>query len=470
MPQVTSAGVGSNLPLEDIIQATLNAERTPRENQLKTRKSLLSVELSGIGSVKSALSSLQTALKELNQISKFQQRTTNITQPSKGEVFTATATSNATPGTFDVEVTNLAQGTRAESAAFASGSSTVVTASGGTLTFTAGSKTFDVTLAAGATLADLREAINDKSDNFGVSANIINTSATDARLVYTSSETGSANNLVVTASTAELTAATVDATGSGAGGSMNIAAGEQAANANAVIDGIAVSSASNTLTDVIQDVTITLKDNTLKTDGSGTHENAKLEILTDKEKTKENINSFIEAYNTLKDTIDAVTGPAGGLGGDTSLRTLENQLFKTLSSTVPGAGNLETLYDVGVEIDNKGKLSLDSTKFDSAANDSFDDIGTIFADATNGVATQLLSFVDPYLGSGGIFTKREDSVNVELRAVQKDFDDLDFRMIKLEETLRQQYAALDSLVASLSSTSAGLTQALSSLPGFTNKS
>jgi len=94
----------------------------------------------------------------------------------------------------------------------------VVTASGGTLTLTAGAKTFDITLAANATLEDLRTAINDATDNFGLSANIINTGGATplSKLVITSSETGAGNDLVITNNTAELDKVSTQANGGGA--------------------------------------------------------------------------------------------------------------------------------------------------------------------------------------------------------------------------------------------------------------
>ena len=188
MASITSAGVGSGLDLESIISATLSAENTPKLAAFAEKEENLQVELSSLGEVKSAMSKLQDTIEKLADIDNFNQRIANIKQPTSddGDLISVTTTSKITPGDFNIEVVELAQGSRATSnAGLFTSTDDVVTASGGTLSFAAGDKSFDLTLDAGATLADLRDAINDSDDNFGVTANIINT-GTESKLVLTS--------------------------------------------------------------------------------------------------------------------------------------------------------------------------------------------------------------------------------------------------------------------------------------------
>ena len=221
MPLITSAGIGSGLDLESIISASVDAENVPKMNAFAAKDEALQVELSAIGEVKSALSQLQDTIEKLADPDNFNKRVANITQPTSddGDLISVTPTSDITPGDFKIEVVAIAQGSRAlsEDGLFATNED-VVSASGGTLSFSAGpDKTFDLTLDAGATLSDLRDAINDSDSNFGVTANIINT-GTEAKLVLTSTVTGAGNDLVITNDNAELDNVSTVANAGGVGG------------------------------------------------------------------------------------------------------------------------------------------------------------------------------------------------------------------------------------------------------------
>ena len=152
MALITSAGVGSGLDLESIISATLDAENLPKLQKFQEKEGELTVELSAVGAVKSSLSSLEDVIDKLADIDNFNKRTATVTQPDSGDLISVTASEDATPAQFNVEVMQLAQGSRAVMAdGLFSSVDDVVTATGGTLTYSAGGDTFDVDLAAGAT-------------------------------------------------------------------------------------------------------------------------------------------------------------------------------------------------------------------------------------------------------------------------------------------------------------------------------
>ena len=460
---ITSAGVGSGLDLEGIIKALVDAENKPKLATLAKREAALTTSLSGVGQVKSALSTLNTAIEALDTSAEFALRTSKVTPAGTNPVISVSTQSTSTPGDFQIEVTQLAQGSRAESTlnAFASTASTV-TASGGTLSFAAGAKSFNITLAANATLADLRDAINGASDNFGVSANIINTGA-GSTLVYTSSETGAGNDLTVTNDTAELDLVSTQANGGGAGG-MSIAAADQAKDATMLIDGISVSSSSNIFLDAIQDTTITA----LETSPAGVTD--KMSIETDKDTIKTKIEAFVTGYNGFIDAASSVYSPAGALASDSGIRSTRDQVVDAISRTVTGAGNFTSLFDLGIKLDNFGKLSFSSTygSLDDALTSSYADVGNFFAGA-DGLALTMKSTLDSYLGSGGIMSDREEDINAQLKKVATDKSSHEYRMELLEKRVREQYSALDVLVAQFQATGSYLTAQLQNLPGFTSK-
>lgn len=462
MAIITSAGVGSGLDLESIIQATVNAEDLPRIKRFETSKTKLTVQLSGLGAVKSSLSAFQDIVKKLADMENFTKRSNSITQPASGDIISVASNSSATPGNFNIKVNQLAQGSRATTNAAFTAPTDVVSASGGKLTIAAGTKTFDVDVAAGATLEEVRAAINNSASNFGVSVNIINTGGAtpESKLVITSNVTGAGNDLTITNDTAELDSISTSAFGGGAGG-LTIAAADQARDAIIEVDGIAVSSSSNVFKDAVQDLTITAKK---ASEGS---ETAKLTVDNDKAAVEALINEFITAYNNAVGTIDYHTKTGGALYGDASMRGLKNQLVNSLSTTVSGAGGFETLFDVGIGLDRNGKLEKSSLvrSISDALLSNYADVGQLFAGA-NGVAKSFETFLETQLESQGSFKFREEALNKSLKDLENDRESHNYRMDQLEAGLRAKYAGLDVLIAQLQSTGSYVTQQLASLPGF----
>lgn len=465
MALITSAGVGSGLDLESIISATINAENMPKLQRFEKAKTRLNVELSGLGAVKASLSALDDVIKKLADVKNFTKRTSTVTQPASGNLISVSSNENATPGNFNIKVTQLAQGSRAMTNGAYTATTDVVSTTAGQLTVGAGDKSFVVDVAAGATLEELRTAINSATGNFGISANIVNTGGAtpEAKLVLTSTVTGDGNDLTITNDNAELDNVSTVAFAGGAGG-LTIAATDQAQNAIIEVDGIAVTSATNKFTDAVQDLTITA----LKL--SENDEKAKLTVDYDKTGVEKLVEKFIEAYNNAVGTLSYHTKPGAALYGDSSMRSLKTQLTNTLSTKVAGAGGFETLFDVGIGLKKDGTLEKSSLvrSVSEALTDSFADVGTIFS-SEGGVAKSFQSLLKNHLDTDGTFKFRQNNLNQSLKDLENDKASHEYRMSQLEVRLRAQYANLDVLIAQMQSTGSYLTQQLANLPGFTNK-
>ncbi|KTG18336.1 flagellar cap protein [Pseudoalteromonas sp. XI10] len=467
MASITSAGVGSGLDLESIISATLSAENTPKMNAFVKKEESLQVELSALGEVKSALSKLQDTVEKLADPDNFDKRIANIKQPTSddGDLISVTPTSDITPGDFNIEVVELAQGSRATSndGLFTS-TDDVVTASGGTLSFAAGDKSFDITLDAGATLADLRDAINDSDLNFGVTANIINT-GTESKLVFTSNVTGTGNDLVITNDNAELDNVSTLANDGVSAGGIAIASGNEAKDATIKVDGITITNDTNTFKDAVQDMTITAKRQSV--DG----ETAKLSVEYDRESITTLVDELIANYNNVVGQLGFQSRVGKPLNSDATIRSLSSQLVNTLSTNLSDAGPFTSIFDIGLGVDKEGYLEKSSLvrSLNEAMDDNFDNIGKAFA-GENGVAKQFEALLNNYVDSDGIIKQREESLNGQLDELEDDVLNHQYRMEELETRLRQQYSGLDVLLAQMQSTQTYLSSQLASLPGFTKSS
>lgn len=456
MAGISSLGAQSGLDLEGIVNATIEAQRAPKVNRLNRQESNLSVELSFIGELKSTLSDFQEAAGKLADVDQYSKNKTSVTQPESGDIISVSSDGDAAPGSFDVEVVSMAQGSRATSTAGAfSDADQVVSNQAGSLTFAAGEQSFTVDIEADATLDEIRQQVNDSEDNFGVTFNIINTGS-EARLVATSAETGAGNDIEITNTNADFDALSTTANGGGAGG-MTIAADDQATDAQIRVDGIDATSADNVFEDVIQGSTITVEGE------SQAGETATMRISEDNSAVRKNIDGFVKAYNNVIGLLDQAGAEGAQFQGDATVRGIENQLRRFLSAESGGL----SMFNAGFGIGEDGKLKQENTltSVSEVATERFGDFEKLFA-GDNGLASQIDDYVDTYTSFGGSLQSRTDSLNNRLDRVDDQREQLSQRLEQLENSLRQKYSGLDSLLGQLQSTSSRLDQQLSNLPGF----
>lgn len=485
MSTISSLGVASGLELEELVTQLVSVERSAKDSRLSSAKTNLESSLSGMGQLKSALSSFQDALKKLTA-NNLQTRSATVTQPTANKTYLeAEASSSATAANFDIKVTQLASGSRFESAdSLFSSADTVIATSDSSLTFTAGDKSFTVEVAAGTTLNQLRQQINQHEDNFGVNANLINTGdSAGTKLVLTSDVTGAGNDLVITNDNAELDNVSTVPTGTGTG----LETKQTAQNAIIEIDGITATSSSNTFENVIQDVTLTAK--AVTPEGN----NASLTIATDTDTARKNIEAFISTYNSLVDQVSnltkgrtfasdgkTVSSEGGALNGDSLPRNIMSQLRSIMGGAVAGAdSSLATLHAMGITLNSTGKLEISSTsyngtltgeeRFEKALTENYDNIAALF-DGENGIATKLDTFITQFNQTDGIIESREKSIQQQIEKNTKDREAFERYMASYETTLRSRYTALDTLLGSMQSTFTTVSAQLASLPSFTTSS
>ncbi|GHF80291.1 flagellar filament capping protein FliD [Thalassotalea marina] len=451
---ITQAGIGSKLDLEGIIEAYINAEAIPREIRLQRKEERLNTELSGVGQFKSALSSFESILKKLSDTSDFNKQNVSV---SNGDI-TAETNGFASNGNFEINVVQLATGSKYQSQLVTSDPTTV---GSGTLTFDAGGNSFNVAIDATDDLKAIRDKINEASDNIGIVANVINVDG-GSYLTYTSELTGATNNLTVSTSDASLAAISTSATQT-----------QTAQDAIIEVDGNSVSQASNVFKNIIEDVTITAVKETAG-------DKSQLSVTQDKENGKKLIDDFIKSYNTLIDNLDFLSEPENGkLAFDPNIRAIKGQMSTIVIDAVSGlSGSISSLGDIGITLNKDGRLEASSIpigtmpsgseKLDSALESNLDEIGELFA-SSNGVTSQLLTLVESYNGSDGSLTLRKTSLSAEVKGLEDEWQALEDRLRDYEDTLRKRFAFLDQTVAVFNATGDFITNALANSPTSSSK-
>ncbi|MDR7334980.1 flagellar filament capping protein FliD [Roseateles asaccharophilus] len=473
MASISSAGIGSGLNVEDLVSKLVAAERTPI-TQLSTRTDGLKTELSVFGKVQSALATLRDAASKLNNPSSWAGTLATSNNPTAVSV---SAGSGAAIGSVAVSVSKLAQSQTLVSGTPYAGSTTTV--GQGSLTITLGKWATDgadpptytgftdkagatpITINIGAgqdTLAGIRDAIN--ASGAGVTASIVNDS-TGARLTLRSTETGETNAFRIEG-TGGLTSLSYDPRV----GVTSLIQTLPAQNARALINGIDVSSESNTLKQAIDGLNITLLNTTTVP--------ASIAVTQDKDSIKKLITDFTAAYNAVNSLLreqtkyDAGSKTAGALQGDSTAIGLQAQLRSIIGGTTTFAGSIGRLAQIGLEPGTDGNLTTSDTKLTTALSD-LDSLKKLFMgldstdSANSGFAQRIRSYVDGALSTEGRVSSKQAGLQKQIDSNNKRMDQMEDRVALTEKRLRARYTALDTQMAQLNGLSNYITQQLANL-------
>jgi len=434
---ITAAGAGSGLDIENIVRQLMTLERRPLD-LLQRKEKDTQAQVSAFGTLKSAISTFQDAMAKLGTVDKFR-----VFSPSNSneEVLGASADSKAAAGIYSVEVQRLAQNHKLGSAQAAS-TDTFGGTAGDAITLTVGGESATIDLSAAVTLGQLRDAINSAPDNPGVTATILNKGDGQQHLILTSDESGYEQRVelsyagAVDANTFGLATINRDATDQPMADLLQL-------DAQLSIDGYALTVPSNTVSGVLDGLTLDLKDV-----GSST-----LKIERDLETVEASAQEFVDAYNALLNTVKDLQGDE--LKGDSSLRGVLGQLRGVLNAGAGGlTGTFTALSQVGIKSDAKtGEFVFNSTDFKDALELDFSAVSELFANDDQGFAFRFEKLADRLLDDDGFIDLRVDNLNDRIRRFQNDQERMEWRLEVKEKALRAQYSALDSLVGSLQATS-----------------
>ncbi len=414
-------GIGTTLPISAILAGLLNIDSIPLVN-LQNQVTGINTELSAYSSLSLALSTFQEAVQQLTLPTEFGTLTATSSNTS---VLSATAVSGAELGNETIDVTALAQAQSIATAGQASQSTSLATGtSSSTVTFTFGTEnaatstspasfTANPALAAGSitidssndTLAGIRDTINNA--NLGVTAQIVNNGSTSQLVITSASGASQAVHISVSGDSGISSLLTYPPATGTTGGPTETEAGQDAA---LTINGVSVTSPTNSITSSIPDLSLTLT-------ATGT---TTLTVAQDNTSTQKNIDAFVSAYNVLQTEISSLTafnagtgGTNGPLIGDSTTLNVQSSLQNILASalTGTGSGGLTTLATVGITLNADGTLSVADSVLSAALAANPAAITALFATSGSSTSSNLT-----YLVAGSAAQQGSYAVNVTHQA------------------------------------------------------
>ena len=443
----SSAVSGSTLDVNSIVSQLMTLEQRPL-TALAKKGAGLQTKISALGSLKSVLSSLQTASSALIPSagsSALQHFSAFKAVVADSTIATASTTSSAVAGTYSLNNIVLATSQQVRKSGIAAPTEA------GSLSIQVGTDTaVNVSIAAGSSLTNMVTAIN--AANTGVSATIIN-DGEDDHLVLTANSTGEANTIKITGTGTGYDVFDFNGTDTNNAWTQST----QAKDATLKINDIDIISASNTLTTAISGVTVNLTKA-----GSTT-----LTLTRDTSSLTAGINAFVNAYNDFNSTSNSLgsynttTKTAATLNGDSTLRSAQNSVRSLISNVPAGitSADFQHLSDIGVSLQKDGSLSVDSSKLATAIGKNINGVanlvsayGSAFKTATEGL-----------IGTTGSITTRTEGINTSIKNIEKQYVAIEDRLSMIEARYRKQYSTLDVMLSTMSQTSSYLTQQLDNL-------
>jgi flagellar hook-associated protein 2 len=460
---ITSVGIGSGLEVDKIVTQLVELEKAPLKT-LETKAETITSKISTYAEIKSLTDTLNTAAAKLSRDSAWN----GVNISSSNSNVSGAMTGIAQPGSYSVQVKQLAQSQTAVIGNGAAGTGFAKDAKvgAGTFTLTVGAKSFPVTLTASDTLTTLAAAINET--NSGIQATVITNADGTQRLMMRSKSTGTDAQFSI-AATATDPGSTLGQIGSSAPGYYTVS--QAAQNAKIELNGVEVESTSNTFTDALPGMSLTVS--------TVSPSPTLISVAADTKAMKEGIQAFVDAYNALNDKLSALTkydpetGVKGLLQADGTTVSIQNALRMMTMNIVKGGGAFTRLSDIGIQMEQGGNLSVNDTDLTKSLTD-ISSLKGLFANkadslgANGGIGVAFKSFTDGMLAYEGTLNAKTDSLESSLKRNGADQDKVLNRAATLESRLLAQYTALDVKMASLNALDAYVTQQVASWNKSTN--
>lgn len=413
-----------------LAQQYTQIERSGKDGVLKAQQNRFSTLLASYKKLETSLGSMRDLISGFTTNN---QLLSNTATTSGDTVLGVTAGSTAVAGNYEIFVQQLAQNHQL-SLGF---NSADLLPTDGQFELTVAGDSFAVdlsTLSAGSDISDLATAINNAADNSGVQATVMRSGA-QSYLVLTSKESGAANTISmnfvpgVDTSGADITAAVAGATELKTAQDAIIKVGAQ--------NPITVTSESNSLTDVIDGVTIDLKKAQALAD-----EPVKISVQQDPKAVEDKLKKFADSYNSLVKQISTDSG----LNTDSMARNIANQMRQSFQKVYEGT----PLTEIGIKFDRSGVLTIESAKLQKALAADPAKIDKMLVSNT-GFFSGLQEKLEPYTQRFGLMTDKQKTLQASLDLVTTKQKRHDYSMDLVYKRYLGQFTQMQVTIAQLES-------------------
>ena len=445
---INALGAGSGIDTQTLAKDLMEATREPRKAVIDEKIAKSEARISGYGVIQFSLGELKTAFSGLNDLSDFASLQVANTQASALGVV---ASPTAAAGSYQVNVTQVAQAQRTASNGFAARDTALTV---GSLNLTIGGVTESIAVST-STPAGIVSAINGAKK--GISAQLIQTSGLSPWKIVVTGEEGAAKAFTLTARDAD----NLNTISLGFEVDDDEHQLQTAQNAELTVNGIDIVRTTNNISDVVDGVTFNLA---TVTTGA-----ARIDLNRDTSGITSKIENLVTAYKNLEENLkilgdrtSEVEEFGGALAGDSLLQNIRAQVRAMLvnTSSTPGS-TVKAPRDVGLTFDRNGILQFDKEKLITQLQSNFDEVAQMFSANTNnqsvfsvapgGVAGDGVNKLDKLMRSTGLIAQQTDNATKQVDRFKADLERLEDQMQKLLDRYMRQFSAMESIVGSTNS-------------------
>lgn len=444
---ISSLGVGSSILTQDVLDQLRKADEAGVITPIKLSIANEEDKKKALSTLDAIMTNLSDSVNELASPLLYDERTSVVTGTSVDVV----ATANTDIQSFTLDVINVATKQIEESGSFTARTDTIATAAG-SMNLNIDGLDFSIAYDATTTLDDLKNSINDVA-GAKVNATIVQIAAGDFRLIMSSVDTGATQDITMTDTTGGLADARL---------TTGVTALQTGVDANFTFNGQAITRSSNTVSDLIVGLDITLK-----SVGS-----SDVSVEQDREGITSKIDSFVEKYNTAITELDKLTkaSTASDERGIFSSESTIKSMKRTLQDMIGSAGGgVASMYDFGFDVDRDGKLSVDKDVLNTKLDDNSANVEAFFgggtytnADLTTTVLTgafaEMSAKVEGYTKYNATLDQFKDSITSNLSSLEDKKTTVTERLDAKYEIMKKQFAAYDLIISRFNSASSTFVQ------------
>ena len=439
----SGTGLGQGINVQQFVQYAV-ADQQANITALQTQQTTLGSQTGELSTISTDLSNLDDTVFALSN--PLGALNAEAATSSNSSIVSATASGSATPGSHSITVNSLATTSSYYTNALSSSSSTI---SPGSFQIQVGSNS-PVTVTVNSsdnTLSQLAASINNQ--NIGVTASVIQ-DANGYRLALVSNSSGAPGDITVSSNT---------------GTGLNFTKAVTGTNASLVVDGIPISSASNTVSNVINGVTLNLG-------SAAPNTSVAVNVSPDTSQATTAINNFVSAWNTLITEINnqfkvAADGSGGGaLEADNTLQQAQSMLLSAISYSVSGNNGMVNLASIGVNMNDDGTLTVDNGALSSALASNFSAVQNLMQNATSGFAQNMDSVIQTINAPNtGILSLDSQSITNTSQGLTQQISDLQAALATQEANLTTVYSQVNATLQELPLLESQISQQIAGITG-----
>lgn len=436
----STATSGSGIDVTAVVNQILDSERAP-EKLWQAQQATLTSQSAILNNINTQLATLGNSVNSLKDVlGALSDMSVSTSNPA---IVTASAQPSTAAGHHTIVVSNLAT----TSSEYSDSVANTATLGSGTITLQVGAgqaATINID-STNNTLGTLASYINGKA--LGITASVI-TDSTGNRLAIVSNSSGSSSDL------------TMSSTVQG----LNFYKSAVGKNASLTIDGVPVSSASNTVTGAVSGVTLNL----ISADPNSP---VQLNVAPDTAQAAQAVQNFVDAYNAVATSmngqyaVNPTTNTAGPLASDNTLREIQSSLLSDVTFAVANNNGISGLASLGVNMNDDGTLTVDSTALNNVLSSNFADVKTFFQSVNGGFATHFSDSLNAMTdATTGTVALDLNGIKSNQDFLTQQINDLEDRLTAEQQTLINKYSAVDTALREYPILMQQVTAQLASIP------